>query len=160
ACRPGGVLHSQSSRTARAIAPRAIRRGARSRAPVTLEVKLTEEEKRALRNARARERYAKDPEFRASKQAYRRTHKEQRNARHRERYATDPEYRAKFEHFRLKTRYGLSAEEYSAMLARQRYACGICERPFVSTPHVDHCHTTRWVRGLLCRSCNFGLGYF
>ena len=121
---------------------------------------MTEEEKRVLRNARARERYAKDPEYRASKQAYRRAHKEQRNARHRERYATDPQYRTKFEHFRLKTRYGLSAEEYSAMLARQRYACGICERPFVSTPHVDHCHITSWVRGLLCRNCNFGLGYF
>lgn len=75
-------------------------------------------------------------------------------------YATDTEYRVKCEHLRLKTRYGLSAEEYSAMLARQRYACGICERPFVSTPHVDHCHITRWVRGLLCRSCNLGLGTF
>src|SRR5262249_24513636 len=57
-------------------------------------------------------------------------------------------------------RYGISLREFYELLDRQNHACGICERPFDHTPHVDHCHLTDWVRGLLCRSCNLGLGHF
>jgi hypothetical protein len=53
-----------------------------------------------------------------------------------------------------------SVRDFSELLARQNYACAICEQPFKGTPHVDHCHITRWVRGLLCGKCNPGLGLF
>ena len=58
----------------------------------------------------------------------------------------------------LKMLYGLSTKEFKAMLEQQGNACAICQEPFKSTPHVDHCHTTGKVRGLLCGSCNTGIG--
>src|SRR5262249_52775920 len=57
-------------------------------------------------------------------------------------------------------RYGISVQEFNDLLRKQNNACAVCERPFDSRPHIDHCHITRWVRGLLCRKCNLGLGHF
>jgi len=55
--------------------------------------------------------------------------------------------------------YGLSPEDYQQLRNEQDDQCAICGDFFVSTPHVDHCHTTGEVRGLLCRSCNSLLGH-
>jgi hypothetical protein len=43
------------------------------------------------------------------------------------------------------------------MLAEQGGKCLLCDKP---ADVVDHCHTTGAVRGLLCGSCNRGLGDF
>jgi hypothetical protein len=123
-----------------------------------------------------RRRRAEDPEFRkrdeAARKRYETARKDEINARARHRYDTDARYRArkiasaanipadKQREQWLKRKYGMSLEEYGAMWTRQGGACAICERPFRRTPHVDHCHVTRLVRGLLCSNCNVGLGYF
>lgn len=63
----------------------------------------------------------------------------------------------------LKRQYGISTEEYVALLIRQEYRCAICKQhqdEFVKPFAVDHNHSTGKIRGLLCGGCNPGLGFF
>jgi hypothetical protein len=91
--------------------------------------------------------------------------------RRRRRYAEDPEYRER--HLArnradpvkalgrsLKRRYGISLEDYARLLARQGVVCAICLRQPAERLCIDHCHATAQVRGLLCRTCNAGLGFY
>lgn len=65
---------------------------------------------------------------------------------------------------RLRVKYGIEPEDYDRMLAEQGFACAICHKPETQSKdgrfHVDHCHSTDVVRGLLCDRCNVGLGSF
>jgi hypothetical protein len=61
--------------------------------------------------------------------------------------------------------YGLSSQEYDTLYSKvECYICGSKEYigvyGKVKELSVDHCHTTGKVRGLLCQSCNVGLGAF
>lgn len=60
----------------------------------------------------------------------------------------------------LRQLYGLSVEEFDAIVVSQSGVCAICPTPVGHTrdTHVDHDHTTGAVRGLLCRRCNRALG--
>lgn len=75
---------------------------------------------------------------------------------------TDPNYKdyhKKYWHKNKFHRYGITEDDYNKMLTNQEYRCKICG----STPeifHTDHCHETGKVRGLLCITCNVGLGSF
>lgn len=63
----------------------------------------------------------------------------------------------------LKKKYGLGEAEYNGLLREQGGACAICRSEIsggVGVFHVDHCHATKVVRGLLCMRCNHGLGNF
>lgn len=66
----------------------------------------------------------------------------------------------KFKH--IKRKYGLSQEEYEAMLKSQDSVCAICRLPNTEGRRmsVDHNHANGKVRGLLCMTCNAGLGCF
>ena len=60
----------------------------------------------------------------------------------------------------LKHLYGITAEEYAQMLEQQQGVCAICNRPPGKRRlHVDHCHKTGKIRGLLCLRCNRVLGF-
>jgi hypothetical protein len=68
----------------------------------------------------------------------------------------------------LRSRYGMTPEEYDAMLKTQNGVCAICSQP-ETTKHkkgtakslsVDHDHKTGKRRDLLCHNCNCGLGRF
>lgn len=60
---------------------------------------------------------------------------------------------------RLRSIYGLSLEDYDLLYQSQNGLCVICGGPFKIRPVVDHCHATGKVRGLLCNSCNVGVGH-
>lgn len=55
-------------------------------------------------------------------------------------------------------------DDYNRMLKEQDGVCAICKSDDPKSPervgywYVDHCHTTGKVRGLLCNSCNRGVG--
>ena len=77
--------------------------------------------------------------------------------------------RMKSRQYLLKNKYGLTPEQYNAMLIEQNGVCAICERPetvknkisgIINPLRVDHCHRTGKVRGLLCSECNFGISKF
>jgi hypothetical protein len=60
-------------------------------------------------------------------------------------------------------RYGVTIEEYDALLETQNGVCAICGGPLTRAsgklPHLDHSHNSKKIRGLLCAGCNHGLGY-
>ena len=96
---------------------------------------------------RAREWAAENPERRAAYQA------EYRNRPDRKRAMRDAYYQRT---------YGLTADEVDDMLAAQGGRCAVCgvkpER--LASMHIDHDHERGHLRGLLCLSCNQGLGQF
>lgn len=62
---------------------------------------------------------------------------------------------------RFRDKYGITLEDYDHMLEEQGEVCAICREPCsLGALCVDHDHETGAVRGLLCRSCNGGLGLF
>jgi predicted nucleic acid-binding Zn ribbon protein len=75
-------------------------------------------------------------------------------------------YRASHPRPQLVYNYGITEDQYQAMLEDQGNACAICGSPewpaglHPGSPHVDHDHATGAVRGLLCGHCNQGLGMF
>ena len=59
----------------------------------------------------------------------------------------------------LKKQFGITIEDYNLMLKKQNGVCGICDKkPIKKRLAVDHCHNTGKIRGLLCDSCNRGIG--
>ena len=137
-------------------------------------------EARARTTAYERERRAKNPK--AAIEAYRRwraknldrvraesrirtrqwyaENREYALAQKKIKYATDPAERESRSNFNLKRHYGITFEEKQAMFEAQGRRCAICrgidtsKRPW----HVDHCHVTKKVRGILCGHCNIMIG--
>ena len=72
-------------------------------------------------------------------------------------------HKAEQHEYKLKRNYGITMEDYKAMMIAQHGNCALCGRPQVELKEpfiVDHDHTTGFVRGLLCNNCNHGLGRF
>lgn len=71
--------------------------------------------------------------------------------------------RLKLQKWRLKTYFGMTVSDFDAMASKQHNRCVICSSPPRGRwhyLHVDHNHRSGKVRGLLCNSCNLGLGKF
>jgi hypothetical protein len=76
----------------------------------------------------------------------------------RQRYHNDKDVYRKS---RLPRLYGLTTDEYYDLLAFQSGVCMVCSKKCKSgrALAVDHDHKTGKIRGLLCASCNQGIGH-
>lgn len=68
---------------------------------------------------------------------------------------------------RIKSKYGLTPEDYQRMLEEQEYACAICGKAetglsshakVIKKLAMDHNHVTGQIRRLLCAKCNTAIG--
>ena len=83
-------------------------------------------------------------------------------------------YKAKIAHNKRKRtasisnihhKYGITLEQYNTLLAKQDYKCAICGKNETEDVYgrvlcIDHNHENGKIRGVLCHSCNRGLGMF
>jgi hypothetical protein len=86
--------------------------------------------------------------------------RDQWNRYNRKRLA-DPEHLRWKREDALRRAYGITQAEYDALHAAQGGVCAICGNGHVGPGkklHVDHCHDSKRVRGLLCSLCNTAIG--
>ena len=111
-----------------------------------------------------KERYASDPKYRrkvkAIAKAWNKANRQKITVHERQRLETDPKFAASKHDEHLRRKYGITLEDYKAMVERQDGLCRVCRRRPTEKLHVDHCHDAMMLRSLLCRGCNFGLGEF
>jgi hypothetical protein len=92
-------------------------------------------------------------------QQWRRENPERYRA-YRTEYNARPERKRRMRDAYYRRTFGISADEVDRLIAAQGGVCAICG----TTPereaswHVDHCHQSGRVRGVLCLNCNQGLG--
>lgn len=107
---------------------------------------------------------AENPEgVKAASRAHYQANKEKRAAQTRAWREANPEKHRRIQrNSQLKRKYGITLEDYEQALAEQGGTCAICncEPEENKNLHVDHCHATSRIRGLLCGHCNKGLGLF
>lgn len=69
--------------------------------------------------------------------------------------------------YSLRSKYKITLAEYEKLLEKQNGVCALCgnlenavEKYYkgIKRLAVDHCHETNKIRGLLCSSCNIGIG--
>lgn len=60
-----------------------------------------------------------------------------------------------------KRKYGITHEQFLKIRASQNNKCAVCFEDLKDGiyQHLDHCHKTSKIRGILCNPCNRGLGY-
>lgn len=98
----------------------------------------------------------------AARRDYREANAEREKANGRDRYGRTKE---QIRSYNRKRAYGVSQEEFDRMAEAQNGVCLICGNPpsgkgKSNILHVDHCHDTGRIRGLLCTNCNCGIGFF
>ena len=80
----------------------------------------------------------------------------------RKREANEELYKNETRAARLRRKYGMTHEDYERLLKEQNGHCALCdkrpEQERYPHLHVDHCHETGRIRGLLCNKHNLIIG--
>jgi hypothetical protein len=101
------------------------------------------------------------PEQREKRLAYHRAYSRSALGRASDKRRYTPERKRKItanKHLRM---HGITRSEVDTLAQRQDHKCGICSKPFTDFErggHLDHCHLSGLVRGLLCPRCNTAEG--
>lgn len=96
--------------------------------------------------------------FLKSREKYKENNNEYIKTDFKKRYLKNKEY---YKDQALKRMYGITLHEYNIILENQNNSCAICkihQDNLNIKLAVDHNHTTGEIRGLLCSSCNQGIG--
>lgn len=104
-------------------------------------------EKKRANSRRYYHRHKDEPEWKKTRQAAK-----DKWANH------NKEYFRKY--YRVHKYDNFSWEDFEKLVAEQDGKCLICGRQLWYALHIDHDHKTGRVRGLLCPTCNKGLGHF
>lgn len=79
----------------------------------------------------------------------------------RRQYAANPEVRERASRRNTVKKYGITSEQYDAMVKVQGNLCKLCQCPLFDEPRkpvIDHCHKTGEVRGVIHNRCNVAIG--
>lgn len=114
--------------------------------------KVSKEKRRAYRKKWAAENKDRVLEVNRS---WRKKNRKRLNALARARYRKNTQ--KELDRIRLK-KYGITGEEFRAIIEKQGTKCPICNRNITKNPTVDHDHVTGKIRGLICSSCNLAIG--
>ena len=143
-----------------------------------MDTRLTEDIDAALRaeDIRHRKEYRQRPEVKARHNANKRERYPSQSAmlaERNKRYRESPKGKAYQQEFsqrekrkadrrkhNLKKNYGITLDQWNALLHAQNHCCAICgsDSPGgrFGVWHTDHDHEEGWVRGILCALCNVG----
>lgn len=112
-------------------------------------------EKRREEDREYKRKISQTEEYKTKAKTYREKNKE-KIKEYKEKYKED----GRSQWFRIKSRYGITKDDFLNQLKKQNQLCSICLQPFEnSIPCIDHCHKTGKFRGLLHRHCNSLLGF-
>lgn len=112
---------------------------------------------------KARYRETHRDKLRKDSLEYNKTHREQVLTNRRKWRANNPD---KLKEEKLKARFGMTLNQFNDLIRQQNNCCGICGEKFDEIPNsakcpcVDHDHDpeVKKIRGLLCHTCNSGIG--
>jgi hypothetical protein len=65
-------------------------------------------------------------------------------------------------HYARMRKFGITLAERDELLAAQGNVCAICQGDNSGSKrdwHIDHCHKSNQIRGILCHPCNLLLGF-
>lgn len=109
----------------------------------------------------------RNPEYKARQQAnarkWAKEHPERTKEIQRkknEKYKNSPEIQERIYLTHVLREYELTEDQYRKLLTTSDNKCMICKNPSATGKrlHIDHCHKTNVVRGLLCNNCNWYMG--
>lgn len=114
-----------------------------------------------------KEQWATNPEYREKSRHRRWLWRQDKKTTHIDRPVGQKSYKGHqyyetLQKWTLKSKYGLTPLTYNALYESQGCVCAICKQDLggFALANIDHCHATNKVRGILCKLCNLGLGYF